>query len=120
MSDETTFWVEVWRSVAANSAIAAAGWGALGGATSALAVGGSSRKAMIRQITLGGLVAGGTGTMAISLVASAMGLDATLIPIIGAASSASYFAGVFGPAMIEAALTRMNAATKKGDGSDAT
>ena len=57
MSDEPTFWNDVLRSVLFSSAVTAAGWGALGGATSALTVR-VTPKAMIRQVVLGAMVCG--------------------------------------------------------------
>ena len=118
LQEEPTFWAEVIRSVVASGAVVAAGWGALGGATSALAVGGGSKRTAIRQITMGALVAGGTGTLAMAIFARTFGIDASLIPLAGAGSSASYFAGVFGPAVIEVILSRIHAGRLPGEGKD--
>lgn len=118
MTEDPSFFSEVVRSVMASSVITAIGWGALGGATSALAVGGGSRKALLRQITMGALVAGGTGTLAMAVVSRSFGLDASLIPLAGAGSSASYFAGVFGPAVIEVLLSRIRAGRLPGEDKD--
>lgn len=118
MHDEPTFWAEVFRSAIASSVVTAAGWGALGGATSALAVGPASKRAAIRQITMGAFVAGGTGTLAMAIFAKSFGIDAALIPLVGAGSSASYFAGVFGPAVIEVILSRIHAGRLPGEDKD--
>lgn len=118
LHEEPSFWVDVMRSVAASSAVSAAGWGAMGGATSALAVGGYSRRAVIRHVTLGALVAGGSGSLAMAVFAKFSGLDASLIPLAGAGSSASFFVGVFGPAVIEVILSRIRAGRLPGEDKD--
>lgn len=118
MHEEPTFWAQVLQSAIASGVVTAAGWGALGGATSALAVGPASKKAAIRQITMGALVSGGTGTLAMALFAKSFGIDASLIPLVGAGSSASYFAGVFGPAVIEVILSRIHAGRLPGEDKD--
>lgn len=115
LHEEPSFWAEVVRSVVASSAVTGAGWGALGGATSALAVGGGGKKAAVRQVLMGALVAGGTGTLGMAIFAKSFGLDAALIPLVGAGSSASYFAGVFGPAVIEVLLSRIHAGRLPGE-----
>lgn len=115
MADETSIWNEIGRSLAASSVIAAAGWGALGGATSALTVK-VTVSAAIRQIVLGALVAGGIGTLAMALVAKIFSLTPQLIPVAGAASSASYLVGVFGPAVIEVLLSRIRSGRLPGEG----
>lgn len=115
MSDEPTFWADVLRSVLFSSAVTAAGWGALGGATSALTVK-VTPKAMVRQVVLGALVSGGIGTMAMALVAKMFGLSPDLIPIVGASASASYLVGIFGPAIIEVLLSRIRAGRLPGEG----
>ncbi|WP_112312484.1 hypothetical protein [Pseudogemmobacter bohemicus] len=116
MTDQLTIWQEIWRGVLASGAvtgvITTAAWGAAGGATSALAVEVPARSAL-RQIALGALVAGGSGSFATAGVVVGMrwltGADVPpdLIPAIGAGASASYFAGVFGPAIIEMILRRI-------------
>jgi len=115
MSTEPTIWHEVWRGVIASGVITAAGWGAAGGITSSLAVKVRPRAAL-RQIAMGALVAGGTGTMAIALVSKAFDLPPEVIPAFGAASSASYFVGVFGPALIEVLLRRISGGRLPGEG----
>ena len=115
LSEIPSFWSEVVTSIVASSAVTAAGWGALGGATSALAVGGTTKRAAVRHVILGALVAGGTGTMAMALTAKALGLDASLIPLAGAGSSASFFVGTFGPAVIEVLLSRIRAGRLPGE-----
>lgn len=110
MTTEPTFWQEVWRRIIASSAVSgmvtATAWGAAGGFTSALAVE-VGRKALVRQIAMGALVAGGTGTMATAIVVKVFGLDPALIPASGGFSPAVYLVGVFGPAIIEAILRRI-------------
>lgn len=113
--DQPTFWQEVWRGVLASGVMAAAGWGAAGGFTSALAVKVRPRSAL-RQIAMGALVAGGTGTLATALVSKVFGLDPELIPAVGAGASASYFVGVFGPAIIEVLLRRIGGGRLPGEG----
>lgn len=117
MTDEPTIWGEIWRTAAASTVLAAAGWGALGGVTSALTVRVPMRAA-IRQIILGALVSGGIGTFAMALVAKMFSLGPELIPVAGAASSASYLVGVFGPAVIEVLLSRIRAGRLPGEGGD--
>lgn len=115
--DQPTFWHEVWRGVLASGVVTAAGWGAAGGVTSALAVKVKPRAAL-RQIAMGALVAGGTGTLATALVAKMIGLSPELIPAVGAGASASYFVGVFGPAIIEVVLRRIRGGRLPGEGSE--
>ncbi len=114
---QPSFWQEVWRGVAASAAITAAGWGAAGGITSALAVKVGPRSAL-RQIAMGALVAGGTGTAATAVIVRVAGLAPELIPAAGAGSAASYFVGVFGPAIIEVVLRRIGAGRLPGEGGD--
>ena len=120
VSDQPTILTEIWRGVLATGIISTAGWGAAGGVTSALAVRVRSRDAL-RQIALGALVAGGSGTLAMALLVRFAGLPAEAIPITGAGSSASYFVGVFGPAIIEVILRRIRGGRlpgeRSGDGS---
>lgn len=106
MSDELTFGQEILRGLLASGVVTAGGWGAAGGMTSALAVKVSPRAAL-RQIAMGALVAGGTGTFATALVSHWLGLSPELIPAVGAGASGSYFVGVFGPAIIEVMLRRI-------------
>lgn len=113
--DQPAFWQEVWRGVIASGIVSAAGWGAAGGVTSALAVKVRPRAAL-RQIAMGALVAGGTGTMATAIVAKLAGLSPELIPAVGAGASASYFVGVFGPAIIEVVLRRIGGGRLPGEG----
>lgn len=115
MTDPVSFWGDVWRGVVASGAVAAAGWGAAGGVTSALAVQVHPRAAL-RQIAMGALVAGGTGTMATAVVSRLAGLSPELIPAVGAGASASYFVGVFGPAIIEVVLRRIRGGRLPGEG----
>lgn len=115
MSDQLTIWQEIWRGVLASGVVTAAGWGAAGGVTSALAVKVPARSVM-RQVTLGALVAGGSGTMATALVAKMFGLSPELIPVVGASSSAFFFVGVFGPAIIEVILRRIIGGRLPGEG----
>jgi hypothetical protein len=117
LQDETTFFGEVMRGIAASTVVAAAGWGALGGMTAGLTVK-VSAKAVVRQILLGALVAGGVGTGAMALIAAMFSISPELIPVAGAASSASYMVGVFGPAVIEVFLSRIRAGRLPGEGGD--
>ena len=116
MTEPISFWAEVGRSVLASGVVTAVGMGALGGATSALAVGGATRRALLRQIVLGAMLSGGTGSLAMAVIAKTLSLPAELIPAAGAGSSASYFIGVFGPAVIEVLLTRIRAGRLPGEG----
>lgn len=113
--DQPTIWGEIWRGVVASGVVTAAGWGAAGGVTSALAVKVRPRAAL-RQIAMGALVAGGTGTLATAFVAKMMDLSPELIPAVGAGASASYFVGVFGPAIIEVVLRRIRGGRLPGEG----
>lgn len=105
--EELSFWREVWHAVIASSVVSTGAWGAAGGITSALAIKVPPRAAA-RQVAMGALVAGGTGTLGTALVSTWMGLPPELIPALGAGASASYFMGVFGPAVIEVMLRRIS------------
>lgn len=105
--DEMGFWREVWQAAIASSIVSTGAWGAAGGITSALAVKVPARAAA-RQVAMGALVAGGTGTLGTALVSTWMGIPPEIIPAMGAGASASYFMGVFGPAIIEVMLRRIS------------
>lgn len=106
MNDDPTFWGEVWRGVIASGIVTAAGWGAAGGVTSALAIRVRPRAAL-RQIAMGALVAGGMGSAAMAVLSHWLGFPPEAVPAAGAGASASYFAGIFGPAIIEVLLRRI-------------
>lgn len=105
----------VLRELAASTAVILAAWGALGGATNALTTKMRLRDAL-RHILLGGLIAAGMGSLSMALVSRWLGLPAEAIPAGGAAGSAAYLVGVFGPAFIEVVLVRVRAG--KGGGGD--
>ena len=115
MNEETGFLAAVLRDLAASTAIILALWGALGGATNALITRMRLRDAL-RHILLGGLIAAGMGSLSMALVASWLALPAEAIPAGGAAGSAAYLVGVFGPAFIEVVLARLRAG--KGEACD--
>ena len=113
MNDEPGFIAGVLRDLAASTAVILAVWGALGGATNALTTRMGLRDAL-RHILLGGIIAAGMGSFSIALVTKWLGLPTEAIPAGGAAGSAAYLVGVFGPAFIEVALARLRGA-KGGD-----
>lgn len=118
MPDSSTIWHEVWRAVAASGVLtgaSAVAYGAAGGLTSALAVRAPPRS-MIRQILMGGLIAGGAGTAATALLATWGIIPAGAIIAAGAGGSASYLIGVFGPAVFEVILTRVYRGRLPGEG----
>ena len=106
MNDDTGFFSGVLRDLAASTAAILAAWGALGGATNALTTKMRLRDA-IRHILLGGLIAAGMGSLSMSLVTHWLKLPPEAVPAGGAAGSAAYLVGVFGPAVIEVALVRI-------------
>jgi len=114
MNNETGFIAAVLRELAASTAVILAAWGALGGATNALTTKMRLRDA-IRHILLGGLIAAGMGSVSMALVTSWLGLPPEAIPAGGAAGSAAYLVGIFGPAFIEVVLARLRRG-KAGDG----
>lgn len=114
MNDETGFLAAVLKELATSTAVILAAWGALGGATNALTTRMRLRDAL-RHILLGGLIAAGMGSLSMALVTSWLGLPPEAIPAGGAAGSAAYLVGVFGPAFIELVLARLRG-EKKGDG----
>ncbi len=107
MSDETGFIAGVLRDLATSTAVILATWGALGGATNALTTKMRLRDAL-RHILLGGLIAAGMGSLSMALVATWLSLPPEAIPAGGAAGSAAYLVGVFGPAFIEVVLARLH------------
>lgn len=113
MNDEPGFIAGVLRDLAASTAVILAAWGALGGATNALTTRMRLRDAL-RHILLGGIIAAGMGSFSMALVTKWLGLPNEAIPAGGAAGSAAYLVGVFGPAFIEVALARLRGA-KGGD-----
>ena len=106
MNEEPGFVAGVLRDLAASTAAILAAWGALGGATNALTTKMRLRDA-IRHILLGGLIAAGMGSLSMSVVSHWLKLPPEAIPAGGAAGSAAYLVGVFGPAVIEVALVRI-------------
>jgi hypothetical protein len=114
MNDEPGFFASVLRDLLASTAVILAAWGALGGATNALTTRMRLRDAL-RHILLGGLIAAGMGSLSMALVTSWLGLPPEAIPAGGAAGSAAYLVGVFGPAFIELVLARLHGAKGGGD-----
>ena len=106
MNDDHGFITHVLRDLAASTAVILAAWGALGGATNALTTKMRLREA-IRHILLGGLIAAGMGSLSMAIVAAWLALPTEAIPAGGAAGSAAYLVGVFGPAFIEMALAKL-------------
>ena len=109
MNDQTGFIAAVWAEIAASTAIILAAWGALGGATNALTTRMRLRDAL-RHILLGGLIAAGMGSLSMAVIMAWLHLPPAAIPAGGAAGSAAYLVGVFGPALIEVVLARLRAA----------
>jgi hypothetical protein len=112
MNDTGSFITGVLRDLLASTAVILAAWGALGGATNALTTRKKLRDA-IRHILLGGLIAAGMGSLSMAIVARWLDLPAETVAAGGAAGSAAYLVGVFGPAFIEVTLARLRA--KGGD-----
>lgn len=106
MADEPTVWAELGKGLAASATLTAAAWGAFGGATAAISIE-VDRKAVIRQILLGAMVAAGVGTLATALVVALGKLPAAAIPVGGGLAGAHFLVGVFGPAIIERRLRRL-------------
>jgi hypothetical protein len=106
MNDDTGILGQTLRDLAASTAAILAAWGALGGATNALTTKMRLRDA-IRHILLGGLIAAGMGSLSMSLVTHWLKLPPEAVPAGGAAGSAAYLVGVFGPAVIEVGLARI-------------
>lgn len=116
MNDEPGFFATVLRDLASSTAVILAAWGALGGATNALTTRMRLRDAL-RHILIGGLIAAGMGSLSMALVTRWLGLPPEAIPAGGAAGSATYLVGVFGPAFIELILARLRGA-KEGAGDE--
>ena len=114
MNDEHGFFASVLRDLITSTAVILAAWGALGGATNALTTRMRLRDAL-RHILLGGLIAAGMGSLSMALVTSWLSLPPEAIPAGGAAGSAAYLVGVFGPAFIELILARLRGAKGGGD-----
>jgi hypothetical protein len=108
MNDPGSFLAAVLRELSASTAVILAAWGALGGATNALTTRMRLRDAL-RHILLGGL--------SMAIITAWLGLPPEAIPAGGAAGSAAYLVGVFGPAVIELVLARLRPA-KGGDGDE--
>ena len=117
MNEEPGFVAATLRDLAASTAAILAAWGALGGATNALTTRMRLRDAL-RHILLGGLIAAGMGSVSMALVARWLGLPPEAVPAGGAAGSAAYLVGVFGPAVIEVTLARIRS-LRSGAGPDA-
>ena len=109
MNDESGFLATVLRELGASTAAILAAWGALGGATNALTTKMRLRDA-VRHILLGGLIAAGMGSLSMAVITAWLGLPPEAIPAGGAAGSAAYLVGVFGPAVIELILARLRGA----------
>lgn len=98
----------LWKAVAANTMVGAAFYGAVGGLTSALAIN-VDKRAVVRQVLLGAVVAGGMGSGAGAVMAAWLDVDWSAVPAGGATGTMSYLTGVFGPAVIEVILGRLRA-----------
>ncbi len=61
----------------------------------------------LRHILLGGLIAAGMGSLSMAIITAWLGLPSQAIQAGGAAGSAAYLVGVFGPAFIEVVLARL-------------
>jgi hypothetical protein len=109
VSDDKNFWSVILVEMVATQAVILALWGALGGATNALTTRMRLRDAL-RHILLGGLIAAGMGSLSMAIVTAWLSLPREAIPAGGAAGSAAYLVGVFGPAFIELVLARLRAA----------
>jgi len=119
MNEEPGFIAGVLRDLAASTAAILAAWGALGGATNALSTRMRLRDA-IRHILLGGPIAAGMGSLSMSLITHWLKLPPEAVPAGGAAGSAAYLVGVFGPAVIEVTLARIRSIrSRPGGGPDA-
>ena len=114
MNEPGSFVPAVLRELAASTAVILAVWGALGGATNALTTKMRLRDAL-RHILLGGIIAAGMGSLSMAVITTFMGLPPEAIPAGGAAGSAAYLVGVFGPASIEVVLARLRAARERKD-----
>lgn len=99
---------QVLKAVAANTVVGASFYGAVGGLTSALAIN-VDRKALLRQVILGAVVAGGMGSGAGAVMSAWMNINWSAVPAGGATGTMSYLMGVFGPAIIEVILGRLRA-----------
>lgn len=106
MKEESGFIASALRELATSTAVILAAWGALGGATNALTTKMRLRDAL-RHILLGGLIAAGMGSFSMAIITRWLGLPPETIPAGGAAGSAAYLVGVFGPAVIEVILARL-------------
>jgi len=113
MTEKTGFVAAVLNDLATSTAIILATWGALGGATNALTTRMRLRDAL-RHILVGAMAAAGMGSLSLVIVANWMSLPSATIPAGGAAGSAAYLVGVFGPAFIEVVLARL----RSGKGGD--
>jgi hypothetical protein len=114
MNEETGFLAAALKELLASTAVILAAWGALGGATNALTPRMRLRDAL-RHILLGGLISAGMGSLSMAFITRWLALPPEAIPAGGAAGSAAYLVGVFGPAFIEVLLARLRSA-HKGDG----
>jgi hypothetical protein len=109
MNEDSGFIATTVRALAESTAVILALWGALGGATNALTTRMRLRDAL-RHVLLGGLIAAGMGSLSMALVTAWLSLPPQAIPAGGAAGSAAYLVGVFGPAFIELVLARLRVA----------
>ncbi|RWR26292.1 hypothetical protein D2T29_20865 [Sinirhodobacter populi] len=111
MNDETGFLAAALKELRASTTVIGA---RSGGATNALTTKMRLRDAL-RHILLGGLIAAGMGSLSMAIITRWLGLPPEVISAGGAAGSAAYLVGVFGPAFIEVLLARLRHAGK-GDG----
>lgn len=118
MTEKTGFVATVLNDLATSTAVILATWGALGGATNALTTRMRLRDAL-RHIMIGAMAAAGMGTLSLELVERWLSLQPVMITadgvVGGAAGSAAYLVGVFGPAFIEVVLARLRSGKKGGD-----
>ena len=117
MNDDTGFVAGVLRDLAASTAAILAAWGALGGATNAL----TTRCGCAMPSATSCSAASSPPAWAASRWRSSptgSKLPPEAVPAGGAAGSAAYLVGVFGPAVIEVTLARIRS-FRSGEGPDA-
>ncbi len=104
-----TFWEwldHAYRSMAESAIAVLLFWGGLGGLTSSM-VAKSTPRAAVRQIAMGMLIAAGCGSLSVAVVTPWLHLPPGAAPVAGLATSATFLAGVFGPAIFELVMARI-------------
>lgn len=117
MTEQTGLVHEVWRAFEASPLGQALIWGGVGGLVAWWSVEDRDKRgALKKQIALGAVVAGGTGSLGAALIRLILGSEFSTAAA-AAIGPVAFLMGVFGPAYITMKLRQFNRASATSDAS---